>query len=66
MIHMKFGIICAGDIEFAPFIPMFKDCIVVEKAMLNFYCGKIEGKKCNSSLLWLRKSQFSHCVSAVN
>jgi adenosylhomocysteine nucleosidase len=41
---MKFGIICAGDIEFAPFIPMFKDCIVVEKAMLNFYCGKIEGK----------------------
>lgn len=41
---MKFGIICAGDSEFTPFIPMFKDCIIVEKAMLNFYCGKIEGK----------------------
>lgn len=40
---MKVGIICAGDEEFAPFLPLIKDCKVTEKAMLKFYEGKIHG-----------------------
>lgn len=40
---MKVGIICAGDEEFAPFLPLIKDCNVTEKAMLKFYEGKIHG-----------------------
>lgn len=38
---MKIGIICAGDREFAPFIPCIKECKITEKAMLKFYEGKI-------------------------
>jgi adenosylhomocysteine nucleosidase len=38
----KVGIICAGDREVAPFIPMIRDCAVSEKAMLTFYSGVIE------------------------
>lgn len=40
---MKIGIVCAGDREVAPFIPMIDDCNVFEKAMLKFYTGKING-----------------------
>lgn len=40
---MKIGIICAGDDEVAPFIPMIAECSVTEKAMLKFYVGKIGG-----------------------
>ena len=40
---MKVGIICAGDSEVAPFLPIIKDCKTSEKAMLKFYEGKIEG-----------------------
>lgn len=39
---MKVGIICAGDTELAPFLPLIKDCKTSEKAMLKFYEGKIE------------------------
>lgn len=38
---MKVGILCAGDREVAPFIPMIEDCSITEKAMLKFYEGKI-------------------------
>ena len=38
---MNVGIICAGDKELAPFIPMIEDCRITEKAMLTFYEGKI-------------------------
>lgn len=40
---MKVGIICAGDREVAPFIPIVDECKVTEKAMLKFYEGKING-----------------------
>ncbi|MBR3823985.1 MAG: 5'-methylthioadenosine/adenosylhomocysteine nucleosidase [Lachnospiraceae bacterium] len=40
---MKVGIICAGDSEVAPFLPIIEDCKTSEKAMLKFYEGKIEG-----------------------
>jgi len=36
------GIICAGDREVAPFIPLLSECSISEKAMLKFYSGKIE------------------------
>ena len=39
---MKIGIICAGDEELSPFLPMIKDCRTVEKAMLKFYAGRID------------------------
>jgi len=38
---MKVGIICAGDTEVAPFLPIIEDCKTSEKAMLKFYEGKI-------------------------
>ena len=38
---MKVGIICAGDREVAPFLPIIEDCKISEKAMLKFYEGKI-------------------------
>ncbi|MBQ9134366.1 MAG: 5'-methylthioadenosine/adenosylhomocysteine nucleosidase [Clostridia bacterium] len=40
---MKIGILCAGDREVAPFIPMIQECKITEKAMLKFYEGKIDG-----------------------
>lgn len=40
---MKFGIVCAGDEELAPFLPMMDHCKVVEKARLKFYEGQIDG-----------------------
>ena len=39
---MKVGIICAGDTELAPFLPLIKDCKTSEKAMLKIFEGKIE------------------------
>lgn len=38
---MKVGIICAGDREVAPFLPIIDECKITEKAMLKFYEGKI-------------------------
>ena len=38
---MRVGIICAGDREVAPFLPVIHDCKMTEKAMLKFYEGKI-------------------------
>lgn len=40
---MKVGIICAGDEELAPFLPMIEGCRITEKAMLKFYEGQIQG-----------------------
>jgi len=39
---MKIGILCAGDREVMPFIPMIGDMRVSEKAMLKVYEGTIE------------------------
>ena len=38
---MKIGILCAGDEELSPFLPLIKDCKTAEKAMLKFYIGQI-------------------------
>lgn len=38
---MKVGIICAGDEELAPFLPLIENCKITEKSMLKFYEGKI-------------------------
>ena len=38
---MRIGIICAGDREVAPFLPIICDCKTTEKAMLKFYEGTI-------------------------
>ena len=38
---MRVGIICAGDREVAPFLPIIDRCKKTEKAMLKFYEGKI-------------------------
>ena len=38
---MRVGIICAGDIEVAPFLPIICECKSTEKAMLKFYEGTI-------------------------
>ena len=40
---MRVGIICAGDTELAPFLPIIEDCKTTEKAMLKFYEGTIRG-----------------------
>ncbi len=40
---MRVGIICAGDREVAPYLPIIKDCQVTRKAMLNFHEGTIHG-----------------------
>ena len=40
---MKVGIICAGDEEFAPFLPLIKNCKITQRAMLKFYNGQING-----------------------
>lgn len=34
---MRVGIICAGDSELAPFLPIIDECKISEKAMLKFY-----------------------------
>lgn len=38
---MRIGIICAGDMELAPFLPIIDECKITEKAMLKFYEGTI-------------------------
>ena len=40
---MKIGIVCAGDEELEPFLPIIENCKITEKAMLKFYEGKING-----------------------
>ena len=40
---MRVGIICAGDKELAPFLPMLDECKVTEKAMLKFHEGRVSG-----------------------
>ena len=38
---MRVGIICAGDREVAPFLPLICECKTTEKAMLKFHEGTI-------------------------
>lgn len=40
---MKVGLICAGDREVAPFLPIIEKTKITEKAMLKFYEGTING-----------------------
>ena len=40
---VKVGIVCAGDREFAPFLPHIEDYKMSEKAMLKVYEGTING-----------------------
>lgn len=40
---MKNGIVCAGDKELEPFLPVIENCKITEKAMLKFYEGTING-----------------------
>lgn len=40
---MRVGIICASDSELAPFLSIIDECKITEKAMLQFYEGKING-----------------------
>lgn len=40
---IKVGILCAGDEEVAPFLPLLNNCKLTEKAMLKFYEGQIDG-----------------------
>ena len=40
---MKIGILCAGDTEVAPFLPLIEESTITEKAMLKFYEGRIGG-----------------------
>ena len=40
---MKIGILCAGDSELAPFLPMIENRRISEKAMLQIHEGTIEG-----------------------
>lgn len=40
----KIGIICAGDQELEPFLPLIKDKTITKKAMLTFYEGTLKGK----------------------
>ena len=39
---MKIGILCAGDEELAPFLPLISNCKITEKAMLKFHAGQID------------------------
>ena len=41
---MNIGILCAGDEELKPFLPMMEGTETVQKAMLTFYTGKIPGR----------------------
>lgn len=40
---MKVGILCAGDEEVAPFLPLINEYKVSQKAMLKFYEGSMSG-----------------------
>ena len=40
---MKIGILCAGDREVAPFLPMLANAKTSEKSMLTIYEGKLAG-----------------------
>lgn len=42
---MKVGIVCAGDDELAPFLPLIEHCTVTERAKLKFYEGQIHGRE---------------------
>lgn len=41
---MNIGILCAGDDELKPFLPMMEGTETVRKAMLTFHTGKISGQ----------------------
>lgn len=40
---MKVGIVCAGDDELSPFLPIVENCKIIERTRLKFYEGQIHG-----------------------
>ena len=40
---MRAGILCASDVELAPFLPIIDACRITERAMLKFYEGTVSG-----------------------
>ena len=40
---MRIGILCAGDREVAPFLPLIRESRITEKAMLAFHQGQLNG-----------------------
>lgn len=40
---IKIGIVCAGDKELAPFLPVIDNCRIIERAKQRFYTGQIDG-----------------------
>ena len=40
---IRVGIVCAGDEELAPFLPVINNCKITERALLKFYEGAIQG-----------------------
>lgn len=40
---LKVGIVCAGDKEIAPFLPVIDNCRIIERAKQRFYTGQIDG-----------------------
>ena len=57
---MKIGILCAGDEELAPFLPLISNCKITEKAMLP---TALAGKNMpfsylvdNSDYIWIMPS----------
>lgn len=49
---MKIGIVCAGDKELEPFLPIIENCKITEKAMLKFYEGTINGIEVVYPIFW--------------
>ena len=57
------GIICAGDDELAPFLPMITDCNISEKLCLNFYSGKIDETTVTALFFRSMQGKRSRCGS---
>ena len=47
---MKVGIVCAGDDELAPFLPIVENCKIIERTRLKFYEGQIHGMEVEYSV----------------
>lgn len=72
----KIGILCAGDTEVAPFLPMLSECVVTEKALLKFYEGMLGSRnvvtlfsgvcKVNAALATQILIDTYHCDTIIN
>lgn len=73
---MKFGIICAGDRELAPFLPMLSNSHTEERAMLRFHSGRMAGAdvvclysgvcKVNAAIATQLLIDQFHCTHIIN